>query len=184
MNRLFFIILLSLSLYAEQKKVDYVNEMTLLIGNSENGSSQNVGRSIAYGLQFQYNGLDFPIKPEIEFVYSQDIPLYTHTETRYARYSSIMANGVYEIPYSELITPYIKAGLGYTSYANVPESPSSSALRLTALTASSSTLSPLIGLSLYFGNIIAAFGQTFAQAGQFVLHPFGLVTVTLPSTSV
>lgn len=127
MNKLFFIILFSLSLFAEQKKIDYVNEITFLVGNSENGFSQNVGRSIAYELQFQYNGLDFPIKPEIEFVYSQDIPLYAHTEARDTRYSSIMANGVYELPYSALLTPYIKAGLGYTSYANVPESPSSSA---------------------------------------------------------
>lgn len=126
MNRLFFIILLSLPLFAEQKKVEYVNEVTFLVGNSENGFEQNVGRSIAYELQFQYNGLDFPVKPEIEFVYSQDIPLYTHTEARDTRYSSIMANGVYELPYSALLTPYIKAGLGYTSYANVPESPSSS----------------------------------------------------------
>ena len=125
MKQLILLFLLSLSLFAEQKKADYVNEISLLIGNSENGFIHNMGRSLAYEMQLQYNGLDFPIKPEIDLVYSQDIPLYFFTEGKYTRYSSLMANGVYEIPYSELITPYVKGGLGYTSFSDVPESPPS-----------------------------------------------------------
>jgi len=129
MNRLFFILLLSLSLFANEekpKKIDYVNELTILLGDSENGFEQNIGRSVAYEMQFQYNGLDFPIKPEIAFVYSQDIPLYTSTEESHTRYSMMMVNGVYEIPYSDLMTPYVKGGLGYVSFANVKDSPASS----------------------------------------------------------
>ncbi len=178
MNRLFFIILFSLSLYAEQKKIDYVNEMTLLIGNSENGFTQNVGRSIAYGLQFQYNGLDFPIKPEIEFVYSQDIPLYDHTAALDTRYSSIMANGVYEIPYSELITPYVKAGLGYTSYANVPESPSSSAyldtgagVKLHLTDRLALKFQVLTQFNTEEFNLVAAGGISFAFGRKYVAPP-------------
>ncbi len=125
MKQLLLLFLLSSSLIAQEKDIEYVNEMSILIGNSENGFSQNIGRSLAYELQFQYNGLDFPIKPEIDFVYSQDIPLYTHTDQSHTRYSSMMLNGVYEVPYSDLMTPYIKAGAGYTSYANIPDSPSS-----------------------------------------------------------
>ena len=64
MKQLFLLFLLSLSLFAEQKKVEYVNEISLLIGNSENGFIHNMGRSFAYELQLQYNGLDFAIKPE------------------------------------------------------------------------------------------------------------------------
>ena len=76
-------------------------------------------------MQFQYNGLDFPIKPEIAFVYSQDIPLYTNTEESHTRYSMMLLNGVYEIPYSDLMTPYVKGGMGYVSFANVKDSPDS-----------------------------------------------------------
>ena len=131
MYKLFFIIFLSISLFAnEQKteKIDYVNEMTILVGDSENGFEQNIDRSLAYQLQFQYNDLDFPIKPEIAFVYSQDIPLYTSTEESSTRYSLMMVNGVYEIPYSDLLTPYVKGGVGYVSFANVKDSPDSTPL--------------------------------------------------------
>ena len=95
MKQIILLFLLSLSLLAEQKKVDYVNEVSILVGNSENGFEQNIGRSVAYQMQFQYNGLDFPIKPEIDFVYSQDIPLYLNTEESHTRYSMMMINGVY-----------------------------------------------------------------------------------------
>ncbi len=128
MHRLLFIIFLSLSLFANEekpKKIDYVNEISILFGNSENGFEQNIGRSPAYEMQFQYNGLDFPIKPEIAFVYSQDIPLYFNTEESHTRYSLMMINGVYEVPYSDLMTPYIKGGTGYVSFANIKNSPES-----------------------------------------------------------
>jgi len=120
MKKLILLCLITLSLFA--KKGDYLYEAAFLIGNSENGLNQNMDRSFAYQLQFQYNGFDFPIRPELSFVYSPDISLYTGGNTSYA---ALMANGVYEIPYSELVTPYVKAGVGYTSYDNVPESPSS-----------------------------------------------------------
>lgn len=121
MKKLILLCLLTLSLFA--KKDDYLYEAAFLLGNSENGFGQNMGRSLAYQLQFQYNGFDFPIKPELSFVYSPDIPLYTDGHTSFA---TLMANGVYEIPYSELITPYVKAGIGYTSSEDVPGSPDSS----------------------------------------------------------
>lgn len=128
MNRYLFLLLLSLSLFANEdrpKKIDYVNELSVLIGDSENGFKQNIGRSLAYEMQFQYNGLDFPVKPEIAFVYSQDIPLYFNTQESRTRYSLMMVNGVYEIPYSDLLTPYVKGGTGYVSFANVKNSPDS-----------------------------------------------------------
>lgn len=123
MKKLILLCLLTLSLFA--KKDDYLYEAAFLLGNSENGFGQNMDRSFAYQLQFQYNGFDFPIRPELSFVYSPDISLYTGGNTSYA---TIMANGVYEIPYSELITPYVKAGVGYTHTSSEPGSPASSPL--------------------------------------------------------
>lgn len=128
MKKILLASFLSLSLFAQADKVEYINEISFLLGDSENGFSQNVSRSLAYELQFQYNGLDFPIRPEISFVYSQDIPLYNFTTDSRTRYITMMGNGVYEIPYSDLITPFVKAGVGYQSYSDVPDSPPSSLL--------------------------------------------------------
>ncbi|MGB5965995.1 MAG: OmpA family protein [Sulfurimonadaceae bacterium] len=148
MKQLILLFLLTLSLFA--KKDDYLYEAAFLLGNSENGLTQNLERSPAYQLQYQYNGFDFPIKPELSFVYSQNIPIYTGGETRYA---TIMGNGVYEIPYSELITPYLKAGVGYTYFADEPGSP-----------ASSPTLDAGAGLKMHIReNIALKFQVMFLQ---------------------
>lgn len=178
MKQLFLLFLLSLSLFAEPKKDEYVNEISLLIGNSENGFIHNIGRSLAYEMQLQYNGLDFPIKPEIDLVYSQDIPLYFFTEEKYTRYSSLMVNGVYELPYSELITPYIKAGAGYTSFSDVPESPPSG-LRLGTGVGLKLHLTERIALKFQavttFNandfNILATGGISFAFGRKYVAPP-------------
>ncbi len=125
MYKLFLIAFLSLSLYAQEKK-EYINEVSFLIGDSENGFNQNINRSLAYDIQFQYDGLDFPIRPEISFIYSQNISLYDDATNSHTRYVSIMGNGVYDIPYTKLLNPYVKAGVGYQSFSDVPKSPPSS----------------------------------------------------------
>jgi len=126
MKKIILATCLSLSLFAQENKIDYVNEISFLIGDSENGSHDNIGRSLAYQLQFQYNGLDFPIRPEISFVYSQNIPLYTNNKR--TKYAAMMVNGIYEIPYTDIMTPYIKAGVGYVSNSDQPGTPNSSFL--------------------------------------------------------
>ena len=128
MYKLFLLLLIPVFLLSKEQEITYINEMSFLLGNSENGFSQNAGRSFAYDLQFQYNEFDFPIRPEIEFIYSQNIPLYHYTAQQDTRYITVMANGVYEIPYSDLLTPYVKAGVGYQSYSDVPNAPDSSPL--------------------------------------------------------
>ena len=181
MNRLLTIIFLPIFLFANEqlhKKIDYVNEFSLLIGNSENGFEQNIDRSLAYEMQFQYNGLDFPVKPEISFLYSQDIPLYYSIDESRTRYSMLMVNGIYELDYSELLTPYIKGGTGYVSYANVKNSPSSTPfldtgagvkLHLTERWALKFEAVVLAG-SDYF-NIIATGGINFAFGRKYVAPP-------------
>ena len=175
MNRLFFLILLSLPLFAQEKKVDYVNEISVMLGNSENGSKQNIGRSTAYEMQFQYNGLDYPVKPELSFVYSNSIPLYTTGRTSY---TSIMLNGVYEIDYSDLITPYIKGGAGYSSFTHVPDSPASSPfldtgagvkLHLTDRWALKFEVLATFGADHF--NLLATGGLNFAFGRKYVAPP-------------
>ena len=109
-----FAYLLSTTLSAQDinnTKTTYNHEASFLIGDSENGYDQGLDRSIAYELQYMYKGFDFPIKPEVALVYSNNIPIYNSKDK--ASYSSLLLNGVYEIDYIDLLTPYVKAGLGY-----------------------------------------------------------------------
>lgn len=152
MKQLFLILILVSSLFA--KKDSYLYEASFLMGNSENGATQNIYRSSAYQFQFQYNGLDFFIKPELSLIYSSNIPVYSGGQTRYA---TMMANGIYEIPYSPLLTPYIKGGIGYTNFADASGSPSNSALLDTAA-----------GLKLHLTDWIALkFQVMFTQAADY-----------------
>jgi OOP family OmpA-OmpF porin len=123
MKKTFILLLATLSLFAKESA--YLHELSFLIGNSENGLSSNINRSLAYELQYQYNGFDFPLRPELSLVHSPTITLYSGGSTSY---TTMMANGVYEIPYAKRATPYLKAGVGYTLSENTPGSPDSSLL--------------------------------------------------------
>lgn len=105
-----------------KEKIHYVNEMSLLIGDLENGFKQNTLRSLAGGFQLMYVGVDFPIKPEFSLIYSKDIELYTDPNA-YIRYYTLMLNGVYEFKYTNLFTPYLKAGGGYQLFSNYQYAP-------------------------------------------------------------
>ena len=106
--------LLSLScittLYAEQM---YLYEASPIIGLIENGTATGMESSYAYGIQFQYNDIDFLIKPELTYIYSPNIALHESDDTLTSHL--LLANGVYDIEYTELLTPFLKAGLGYQS---------------------------------------------------------------------
>ena len=177
MYKLFFIAFLSLYLYAQEKK-EYINEVSLLIGNSENGFNQNIDRSLAYGLQFQYDGLDFPIRPEISFIYSQDISLYEAAANSHTRYVSIMGNGVYDIPYTKLLNPYVKAGVGYQSFSDVPKSPLSSSfadagagLKLHLSKRWTLKFEVLLTVGKEYTNLLALGGLNFKFGRKYVERP-------------
>ncbi len=125
MKHLVLLFLLSVVLFADEKKLGYDYEISLLLGDSENGFEQNIGRSVAYQVQFQYKDVDFPIKPEVAFVYSQDIPLYVDIQESRTRYGMMTVNGVYDLPYTNLLSPFVKAGGGYVNFSNVANSPDS-----------------------------------------------------------
>lgn len=111
--------LLSLSciatLYAEQM---YLYEVSPIIGLIENGAATGMESSYAYGLQLQYNDLDFFIKPELSYIYSPNIEVYEHDEK--AKSHLLMLNGVYDVEYTALLTPFLKAGVGYQSISDIP----------------------------------------------------------------
>ena len=112
-------ILLSLSciatLYAEQM---YLYEVSPIVGLIENGTDTGMNSSYAYGLQLQYNDIDFLIKPELSYVYSPNIEVYGSDDT--VNSHLLMLNGVYDLEYTALLTPFLKAGVGYQSITDLP----------------------------------------------------------------
>ena len=93
----------------------YNHEISFLLGDSENGFEQGLDRSLAFDLQYMYKGFDYPVKPEVAIIYSGNIPTYFSQER--FQYSALQLNGVYEIKYIDLLTPYVKAGLGYQYFS-------------------------------------------------------------------
>ncbi len=187
-RNLFVIPFLSLALYsqdnnittqAQEKKIEYINEISFLIGNSENGFDKNIDRSLAYDLQFQYNGLDFPIRPEIEFFYSQDISLYQATSSQTnTRFGYLLVNGIYEIPYTDTLTPFVKAGAGYQTYSDVPSSPPSglvldagAGLKLNLSDRWSLKFQALTTFNTDQFNILATAGVSFRFGRKYVAPP-------------
>jgi outer membrane protein OmpA-like peptidoglycan-associated protein len=165
MKQSLLLFIVTLSLFA--KESGYLHELSFLMGNSENGSSSNLERSLAYQLQYQYNGLTFPVRPEFSLVYSQDIPLYSYPEK--TRYVTAMANAVYEIAYSSDLTPYVKAGVGYTDFSNEQGAPASSpifdtaaGLKLHLNNRFSLKLQALYTQGKDNGNILATAGLSYA----------------------
>lgn len=94
---------------------DYNFEFTPQIGYDIVGGSiplQNFG---ILGAELQYNGFDFPIKPELSVMYSiadyETIPGYAdYADTTMIRTA---LNGVYEFEGFDSFTPLVKAGVGY-----------------------------------------------------------------------
>jgi len=138
-------------LYA--KEGVYLHQLSFLTGNSENGSSSHLDRSLAYQFQYQYNGLAFPVRPELSLVYSRDISSDIYPEK--SRYLTLMANGVYEIAYTSVLTPYIKAGVGYTDFSDEPGTPDSSSI-----------LDAGAGLRLHLNNRFALKFQALYTQGK------------------
>lgn len=125
MRKILLLLCITVSLFAETQENEYTHEVSFLIGNSENGYGDNIDSSFAYQLQYQYNGLDFVIKPEIAIVNSRNIPIYNDTGGSRSSYLMMTMNGVYDIPYTDFLTPFIKAGAGYVQFAKVSNSPDS-----------------------------------------------------------
>lgn len=110
MRKLLLILFSTLTLSAEQM---YLYEVSPIFGFIANGAYQGKDSSYAYGLEFQYNDVDFFIKPELTYIYSPNIDVYNTDATASSHY--LMVNGVYDLEYTALLTPFLKAGIGYGS---------------------------------------------------------------------
>ena len=94
---------------------EYNFEFTPQVGYDIVGGSLPLQNFGILGAELQYNGFDFPIKPEASIMYSiadyESIPGYKD----YADTTMIRAavNGVYEFDGFDSFTPLIKAGVGY-----------------------------------------------------------------------
>jgi len=101
------------------------------------------------GAELQYNGFDFPIKPEASIMYSladfESIPVYKdYADTTVVRTA---LNGVYEFEGFDSFTPLVKAGIGF-DHMDDPHDATEQGLFLNAGAGVKIPLSDSIGLKL------------------------------------
>lgn len=94
---------------------DYSYEITPLVGYNIAEGNLNLENELVTGLELQYNDFDFPIKPEISFLYSDGVKSEGITPQNKTDIYRFALNGIYELPASETVIPFIKAGIGYES---------------------------------------------------------------------
>ena len=91
-------------------------EITPLVGYNITEGNLNLDNYTIVGGELQYNGFDFPIKPEISFLYSMadyenDFLDYSNNaDTNVMRF---LLNGVYQFDKIGSVVPLAKAGIGY-----------------------------------------------------------------------
>jgi len=113
-------LLLSLTCFtALQGEQSYLYEISPILGITENGTSTGLNSSFSYGLQFQYNDVDFAIKPEVAYIYSPGIEVYADNSK--VNSHLLMFNGVYDVEYTPLLTPFLKSGIGYHHIDKAPD---------------------------------------------------------------
>lgn len=116
MRKLFLSLICFSALQGEQR---YLYEISPIFGLIENGKSTGMNSGFSYGMQFQYNDVDFAIKPEVAYVFAPDIEVYADNSTVSSHL--LMFNGVYDVEYTPLLTPFLKGGVGYQHIDKAPE---------------------------------------------------------------
>ncbi|MFT7002935.1 MAG: OOP family OmpA-OmpF porin [Sulfurimonas sp.] len=110
MKRLLLISALMLGTMAMAK--DYNYEITPLIGYNIAEGNIELDDYATFGAEFQYNGLDSIIKPELSIFYSKADYSIGNEDTDVYR---LALNGVYEYNKVGFLIPLAKAGVGYES---------------------------------------------------------------------
>ena len=116
MKRLLLIPALMLGTVAMATEYNY--EITPLIGYNVAEGNIDVDDYAVFGGEFQYNGFDSVIKPELSLLYSNadfNKNVSAGADTDVWR---VALNGVYEYDKLGYITPLAKAGLGYENMVN------------------------------------------------------------------
>lgn len=105
---------------------DFNYEITPVVGYLWNSTSNETTRTNAgamggvdnhtlYGVEMQMNNISERIKPELSILYGRDR---ADGEADKTGVLTTMLNGVYEIPTETVVTPFVKAGVGYEWYTN------------------------------------------------------------------
>ena len=94
---------------------DYNYEITPLIGYNIAEGNIDVDDYAVFGGEFQYNGFDSVIKPELSLLYSNADYDTGSADTDVWR---IAVNGVYEYGERDSFVPFAKAGLGYENMSD------------------------------------------------------------------
>lgn len=94
---------------------DYNYEITPLIGYNITEGNIDVDDYAVFGGEFQYNGFDSVIKPELSLLYSNADYNVGSADTDVWR---VAVNGVYEYDKLGYITPLAKAGVGYENMSD------------------------------------------------------------------
>ena len=92
---------------------DYNYEISPVIGYNIAEGNLNLDNEIISGLEAQYNGFDFPIKPELSILHSGGVKSEDTLPTNKTNITRFALNGVYDIVDSGSVIPFVKAGLGY-----------------------------------------------------------------------
>ncbi len=126
MKRLFLIPALLLGTVAMATEYNY--EVTPVVGYNFTENNTDIKDYAAVGAELQYNGFDFPIKPELSLIYSkadfETTPVLAGTAMSGIVYGGstkiwrTMLNGVYEFDKLGPIIPLAKAGVGYEHMDN------------------------------------------------------------------
>lgn len=108
-------ILLSVFLAAALGASEYNYEISPMVGEASSNNRQELQDHTVYAVEAQYNGLESAIKPELSIFYSNADYNNGRGDTNIFRTA---INGVYEFQKSNLITPFVKMGVGYETMSN------------------------------------------------------------------
>ncbi len=92
---------------------DYNYEITPVIGYNVAEGNLNLDNEIISGLEVQYNGFDFPIKPELSILHSGGVKSEDTLPTNKTNITRFALNGVYDFVDAGAVIPFAKAGIGY-----------------------------------------------------------------------
>jgi len=108
-------ILLSVFLAAALGASEYNYEVSAMGGQASSNNAQELKDHNVYGAEIQFNDFGTALKPELSILYSNADYNGKNDDTNIFRTS---LNGVYEFQKSNLITPFVKMGVGYETMSN------------------------------------------------------------------
>lgn len=108
-------ILLSAFLAAALGASEYNYEVSAMGGEASSNNRQELQDHSVYGGEIQFNNFGTALKPELSILYSNADYNNNRGDTNIFRTA---LNGVYEFQKSNLITPFVKMGLGYETMGN------------------------------------------------------------------